>query len=129
MGIVVLVAICFYVIFPFVLVGPPSPLYRINNEDVNSHKVVIEVFDPNNRSILKEIHDLSPKEIIEYQKPSSLKFTRPEGDYTFKVILDGEITETFETEVYPHSMVDIRLYYEDSNSREVIPIDVREVVV
>lgn len=128
-GIVIVAVVSFHIIFPFILVGPPSSLYHINNEDAISHKVVIEVFDPHNRSILKETHDLSPKGSIEYQKPPSLKFTRPEGEYTFKVTLDGEITETYETEVYPHMMVYIWLYYEDSNSGGKSPIRIAELTV
>ena len=128
-GIVIVAVVSFHIIFPFFLVGSPLPLYYVQNEDDNSHEVVIEVFDPHNISILKETHDLSPKDSIEHPKPSSLKFTQVEGDYTFKVTLDGEITETFETEVYPHSMVDIGLYDEDSNSGEVTPIYIRVMVM
>lgn len=123
-GIVVLVAICFYVIFPFFLVGPPLPLYRIVNGDINDHEVFIEVLDPHNKSILKETHNIGPKESISCPKPFLLKFMWPEGEFTFEITLDGEITETFETDIYPFLMVEIWLYYEDSNSREVIPISI-----
>ena len=128
-GIVVLVAICFYVIFPFFLVGSPLPLYRIVNEDINDHEVFIEVLDPHNKSILKETHNIFPKDSISRPKPFLLKFMWPEGEYIFKITLDGEITETFYTDIDPFLMVEIWLYYEDSNSREVIPIRIGAAAV
>jgi len=126
-GIVALLAVGFYVIFPFYLVGSPLPLYYIENEDVNNHEVVIEIFDSHNKSILKETHKLSPKESVEYPKLFLPKLT--EEEYIFKITLDSEVTETYETEIYPWLMVAIHLYHKDPASGEVTPIDIWAAVV
>jgi len=113
-GIVVLAAICFYVFFP-ILIAPPLPFYHIENNDVNNHEVVVKVFDQDNKTIFKKTHMLGPKEEIRQSKPFLLKFTWPEGEYTFKVTLDSEITKTYETKMYPTLMVVIRLYHGEIN--------------
>lgn len=128
-GIVVLLVVGFYVIFPFYLVGPPLPLYYIENEDVNNHEVVVEIFDSHNKSIFKETHKLSPKESVEYPKPFLLKLTWPEEEYIFKISLDSEVTETYETEIYPWLMVAIHLHHKDLISGEVTLIDIWAAVV
>ena len=128
-GIVALLVVGFYVIFSFYLVGPPLPLYYIENEDVNNHEVVVEIFDSHNKFILKETHKLSPKESVEYPKPFLFKLTWPEEEYIFKITLDSEVTETYETEIYPWLMVAIHLYHKDPASGEVTPIDIWAAVV
>ena len=105
------------------------PLYYIENEDVNNHEVVVEIFDSHNKSILKETHKLSPKESVEYPKPFLPKLTWPEEEYIFKITLDSEVTETYETEIYPWLMVAIHLYHKDPASGEVTLIDIWAAVV
>jgi len=61
-GMVVLLVICFYIIFPFYLVGPPLPFLSLKNRDDINHEVVIEIFDQNNKSIFKETYELDPEE-------------------------------------------------------------------
>jgi len=128
-GLVALVVAGFYVIFPFLIVGPPLPLYYIKNEDVNNHTVVVEIFDYHNESILKEIYKLSPKESVTYPKPFLMVLTRSEEEYRFKITLDSEVTETYETEIYPWLMVAIHLYHKDPISEEVTPIGIWAPVV
>ena len=99
-GIVVLVVVGFYVIFPFYLVGPPVPLLSLNNRDVSNHEVVIEIFDLHNKSIFKETFELDPKEEIMYSRPFLLNF-RWLKECTLKVTVDNNTTKICKTDVHP----------------------------
>ena len=99
-GIVLLLAVGFYFIFPFYLVGPPLPLLSLKNGDVNNHEVVIEIFDQNNKSIFKETYELAPKEEIRYPRPFLLKF-RWLKECTLNVTVDNNTTKMYKTDVYP----------------------------
>ena len=98
-GIVLLLAVGLYFIFPFYLVGPPLPLLSLNNGDVSNHEVVIEIFDQNNKSIFKETYALDPKEELRYPRPFLLKF-RWLKECTLKVTVDDNATEMYKTDVY-----------------------------
>jgi hypothetical protein len=99
-GIIVLLVIGFYFIFPFYLVGPPLPLLSLKNGDAIDHDVVIEIFDRNNKSIFKETYALDPEEEIRHPRPFLLKF-RWLKECTLKVTVDNNTTEMCETAVYP----------------------------
>jgi hypothetical protein len=99
-GIVVLLVVGFYVIFPFYLVGPPLPLFSLKNGDVSNHEVVIEIFDRHNNSIFKETYELDPKEELCYPRPFLLKF-RWLKECTLKVTVDNNTTKMYKTDIYP----------------------------
>ena len=99
-GIVVLLVIGFYIIFPFYLVGPPLPLLSLKNRDDINHEVVIEIFDQNNKAIFNETYELDPKEEIGHLRPFLLKF-RWLKECTLKVTVDNDATEMCKTDVYP----------------------------
>lgn len=104
-----MVLLSYFVIFPYLLVGSPTPLFYIDNTDLQSHEVIVEVFDSHNESVFKEQYELAPEEHI--AQPKSLwlllRWSMPwskgkdmystEGEYEFKVILDGEIEDTCRT--------------------------------
>ena len=57
------------------IVGQPTPLFIIQNEDSNSHKVDIEIFNSDNESIFKELYILNQSEWKEYPKPQTMTNT------------------------------------------------------
>jgi len=111
-GIAVLILASFYILFPFCLVGSPmESLYRIENNNINKHEVVVELFDSHNKTVLKKTHVLDPGEEVHYPKP--LHWTLLPwfgGKYTIDVTLDGEIRKTREIKIHPWMMVWIDLY-------------------
>jgi hypothetical protein len=107
-GIVLLLLVGFYFIFPFYLVGPPLPLLSLENGDVINHEVVIEIFDRNNKSIFKETYELDPKEELRYPRPFLLKF-RWLKECTIKVTVDNNITKMYEADVYPYKKFSITI--------------------
>ncbi|MBP1908474.1 hypothetical protein [Methanolobus bombayensis] len=61
-----------YVILPFLIVGGPTPFYEIKNNDTVSHKITVEIFDPQNNSIHKKDYFLEPHEVLKKPKPPIL---------------------------------------------------------
>jgi len=133
-----LILLNYFFVFPFLFVGPPTPLFYINNNDIQSHGVTVEVFDSHKESVFKEKYELASKEHI--AQPKSLwlllRWSMPwskgkytywaEGEYEFKVVLDGKITDTYRTVPHPwnSAVVDID-EVNDSNSQMCI----REITV
>lgn len=115
LGILILILLSYFVVFPFLLVGSPTSLFYISNEDLQSHEVTVEVFDPHKESIFRETYELAPEEQIWQPKPMWLIFRwlmpwserGAEGKYEFKVILDGKTTDTCRTLPHPWSSVTI----------------------
>ena len=120
--IAILIVIHLPVILTFIIAGPPLPLYSIDNKDINDHEVVIEIFDSNNNSIFKETHYLSPKEEINQPKPFLLRFKWLEGEHLVKITMDGEFTETYETEIYPWLEIVVDILTDPDSGRLVIEI-------
>jgi len=109
-GIAVLILVSFYILFPFWLVGSPLELYRIENDDINKHKVVVELFDSHNKTVLMKTHIVDPGEEVQYPKPLWLLLPWSDGKYTINVTLDGEIRKTREIMMHPWKEVWIDLY-------------------
>lgn len=99
---IIVVVISFYVILPYLFVGPATPLFYIYNYDQNaSHQVFVKIFNPDNEPIFKEMYDLAPGENIDYHKPVYLKILWPKGEYRFEITSDNETNNPFSKEVYP----------------------------
>jgi len=126
-GIAVLILASFYIFFPFWLVGPPpDPLYRIQNDDIYEHKVVVELFDSHNKTVLIKTHIVDPGEEVRYPKPLWLLLPGSDGKYTIDITLDGEIRKTREIMMHPWMMVWIDLY-DPIYSEE--PLTISEITV
>ncbi|WP_052722715.1 MULTISPECIES: hypothetical protein [unclassified Methanosarcina] len=129
LGILILILLSYFVVFPFLLVGPPAPLFYVYNNDLQSHEITVEVFDSYNESIFKETYELAPEEHIAQPKSSwlLLRWSMPwskgkytywaEGVYEFKVSLDNEITDNCRILPHPWNSVVIDIdEVKDSNS-------------
>lgn len=104
--------------------------FSIDNEDVNEHEAVIEIFDSTNESIFNKMYELSPEEHISQPKPLwlLLQLSFPPGDkenYKVKVTLDNNITETRLIEFELWNTVDVKLY----NHEAEMPIAIGVITV
>lgn len=118
-SIVMLIAICLIAV-PYVLVGAPTSLFSIHNNDTHEHKVVIEIFDSNNESVFEETYKLAPGAEIWKSKPTWLLlqlFILPGNtkEWTFKATLDDDITEMRQIRLQPWVTADVMLYYNAEN--------------
>lgn len=96
----------FFAVFPFMLIGPPTPLYYIYNFDTENHTLTISVIDSNKKTILFRSYNVQPDKGISFDRgfgwyPTMTwtPFTWAEGKYTFIAVLDGNITASHTTNV------------------------------
>ena len=99
---------------PFIFAVPASSFFVVHNHDISDHTVVIDVFDPHNRSIITETYELGPESDISQKRPFRLSLPFSKGEFNFKVTVDGKDMGIYPVEIPdPYTMVNIRLYYED----------------
>jgi len=122
-----------FLIGPIMLAGPPCSLYYITNDSTEDHTIVVEIFDENNISVLKEAYNLSPGKYVKYDrgigwypKTSWYLITWSDGTYIFYFSLDNKYSEKYTMDVFPTCSVNIELFYEDYQTNEIIPIYIRE---
>ncbi len=132
LGLIILITVpFFYVSLPFIFRGPAASFFVIHNHDVKKHEVTVEVFDQQNKSIINETFSMASEGDFSQSRPLSLRFHREKREYTFKVTMDNQITNTVKLEIpHSHALVDIRLYSKDYESGKIVPIsmDVEEMV-
>jgi len=127
-GVFVFILISCYAAIPFIFMGPPVPLFTVHNHDITNHEVIVEVFNSNNESIIKETYMLDQKDDISRSRPLGLKLPWSGRKYIFKVTMDGKITETSKMEIPDvYTMVNIRLYKKDYVSGEIALIFIESV--
>jgi hypothetical protein len=108
----VLILISLFVVVPFLIAGPPTPLFSVRNHDVGVHELRVEIYDSkNNHSILDKTYELSAGEEVYHAKP--FRFLVPGlevVDYTFEFTLDNRSMETYNTNIQPWNTVEVELY-------------------
>lgn len=123
------VLIAFILYLPFIFMGPASPLFTIHNYDASNHTVVVEILDSGNQSLMKETYEIGTESDISQKRPFLLSLPLSKGDFTFDVIVDEKNVGLYHVEIpHPHTMVNIRLYYEDYTGN-MTPISVEVVAV
>jgi hypothetical protein len=86
-SLLVLVLMSLFVVVPYLLVGPPAPLFSVRNHDAGVHELRAEIFDSKNNSVLDETYELSAGEEIYHAKPFRFLVPGLEGkNYTFKTL-------------------------------------------
>ncbi|MDM7918992.1 MAG: hypothetical protein QUS12_07495 [Methanosarcina sp.] len=107
----VLILVSLFVVVPYIIAGPPTPLFSVRNHDVEVHELRVEIYDSKNNSILDKTYELSAGEEVYHAKP--FRFLVPGlevVDYTFGFTLDNRSTETYNTNVQPWNTVEVELY-------------------
>jgi hypothetical protein len=108
---------------PFILMGPPTPIFVIYNHDVKSHEVTIEILDPDNKSIINETYIIESEGDLSQSRPLGLWLPQAKGEYMFKVTMDKKIINAVKIEIQgQYSGAAIRLYSKNFKSGEKIPI-------
>ena len=107
---------------PFIFMGKPTPLFFMKNKDTISHQVMVEISDPKNNSIFKEVYVMDPDSEISQSKSAwlLLQLSFPPGnskDLTIKVTVDNDLTEKSQTGLQLGSAFYISLFdeYEESD--------------
>lgn len=108
----VLILVSLFVAVPYLIAGPPTPLFSVRNHDAEVHELRVEIYDSkNNHSILDKTYELSAGEEVYHAKPFRFRVPGLEiVDYTFKFTLDNRSMETYSTNVQPWNTVEVELY-------------------
>jgi hypothetical protein len=107
----VLILVSLFVVVPYLIAGPPTPLFSIRNHDVEVHELRAEIYDSKNNSVLNKTYELSAGEEVYHAKPFRFRVPGLEVvDYTFEFTLDNRSTETYNTNVQPWNTVEVELY-------------------
>lgn len=126
-SLLVLILVSLFIVVPYILVGPPTPLFYVRNHDVGVHELRVEVCDSKNNSILDKTYELSAGEEIYYAKPFRFLVPEFEGEgYTFEFTLDNSFKGTHSTNIQPWNTVHVELY---SDYEEGQPLLVGEMTV
>ncbi len=106
-----IVLVFFFVVFPFIFVGSPTPLFSIWNQDVTTHEVTVEIFGPTNQSMLKEQYVVESDERITEKKPLLMVFRTlfkgTESGYLVVATLDDNSTVSQEIAYHPWNEMSI----------------------
>jgi len=105
-SLLVLILMSLFVVVPYLLVGPPTPIFSVRNHDAGVHELRVEIFNSKNNSVFDEIYELSAGEEIYRAKPFRFLFPGFEGeDYTFKFTLDNSLKEIYSTNIRPGTLL------------------------
>lgn len=103
--------------------GSPTPIFEIYNHDIKSHEVIVEVFNPDDKSIINETYILESQGDLSQPRPLSLWLPQAKGEYTFKVTVDKQTTNAVNIKIQnQYSGAAISLYSKNYESGEKIPI-------
>lgn len=126
-SLLVLIFMSLFVVVPYLIVGPPTPLFHVQNHDVEVHELRVEIYDSKNNSVLDKAYELSGGEEVYYTKPFRVLVPGFEiADYTFKFTLDNRLMETYNTSIQPWNTVEVELYSDYAEGR---PISIEEMTV
>jgi len=125
----------FFLIFPLMLVGPPTSLFVIRNKDSISHEVIIEIFNEKNVSVFKKTFQIDNKQNVNLDRnirwwlpfPSTF-ITWSEGMYTFNITVDHIYTKEISRDINQYETIDIEVFSMDYN-KVLIPIRIRIITV
>ena len=122
LGIITLIIISgylFLLIFPYMFIDRPTPLYYIRNTDTKNHIIAIKIVDSTNKTVLSQSYNIQPDTSIDYDREfgwyptiTLTPFTWVEGKYTFYAVLDGNITASHTTYVQYTQTIWITIEFE-----------------
>ena len=118
-------------ILPFYIMGQPTLLFHVYNHDANnSHEVVVEIINPDNESVFKELYYLDPNDGAGSPKLPMMEDPKIMEKYTFKVVLDNDTMKLRNTMIDPWTTVDIDLYQNShENPGEIVPLEISVIMI
>jgi len=134
MSIVIIGFYLFFLIFPLILVGPPTPLFIIHNKDSVSHDIIVEIFNDHQDSVFKEKYLMNNNEIIEFERkiqwwpypPSFITWSN--GKHTFNITVDYKYSKEITRDITQYETIDVEVFAMDY-PKVLIPIRISIVTV
>lgn len=104
-GIILLILVEFYMILPYIFIGPPASFFSVYNGDETGHVVTIEITDSNNKPIFENTYKLSPHEKAIESKSLWLLFKMSlplnKDSYTIKTSLENNVSKEINMSLDP----------------------------
>ncbi len=127
-GIVGVGYLFFFVIFPVIIMGGPTSLYYIANQDTTNHTIEITVLDSSDKTVLTQNYSMLPDASVHhsrgfgwYPTVTWTPFTWSSGNYTFIAVLDGNYTASHSTNVQITQTIFIVI-----TKHDIPPLEIRE---
>lgn len=110
-GIAFLILLGFFIILPYIFMGPPTPFFRVENGDETNHTVLIKIVDSNSKPIFEENYKLSPHEKAKESKSLwllfKMSFPLNKNNYTIKATLENNTSTEKSMSLNPWSSLHI----------------------
>ncbi len=111
-GLVVIVIVFLFAIIPYIFMGPPTSLFSIRNLDDVTHEITVEIHPIGKGTMFEGSYILSANG--EISEPKSVSFligkTLPlDNEYVANVTLDGNVSETYYSELGRWETVEIEI--------------------
>jgi hypothetical protein len=107
----------FLLVFPLMLVGPPTALYYIDNDDSISHDVTVEIYDKDNNSIFNKTYLLGSNENVFFKREVQWWFPFPstfvtwnDGLYTFNFTVDNQYYKGITRDINQYESIQIDVF-------------------
>lgn len=96
LGIALLILAGFFIILPYLFMGPPTSFFSVENGDETNHTLLIKIVDSNRKPIFEENYKLSPHEKTKESKSLWLLFKMAfplnKNNYMIKATLENNIS-------------------------------------
>lgn len=93
LGIVLLILAGFFIILPYLFMGPPTSFFSVENGDETNHTLLIKIVDSNRKPIFEENYKLSPHEKTKESKSLwllfKMAFSLNKNNYMIKATLEN----------------------------------------
>lgn len=123
---IILIVYFFFLFLPLILVGSPTALFYIQNEDSFSHNVSVEIFNEQNVSVFNKSYLLDDNESVHYDReirwyfpfPSSF-VTWSDGEYVFHFTVDGNSTNQITRDINQYESISVKIEPSENQSESV----------
>jgi ABC-type dipeptide/oligopeptide/nickel transport system permease component len=130
--VVVIIGLYLFLQFtPFIIVGPPCPVYYIGNEDVIPHNITVEIFDEKNISVFSKYYTIESDSNIRFDRELQYNFPFPskivtwyDGKYTFNFTVDNNSSNEITRDINQYMSV-TAIIKPSSNEDDEIVIDIK----
>jgi len=124
--VIILFAYFLFLVFPLVLVGSPTALFYIQNENSFSHNVSIEIFDEQNVSVFNTSYLLEVNESVHVDREIRWYFPFPstfvtwsDGVYTFHFTVDNNASNQITRDINQYESISADIESSENQSESV----------
>ena len=133
--VIILLVYLFFLVFPLLLVGTPTSLFYIQNEDSISHNVTVEILDEQNTTVFNTSYFLDDNERVYVDREIHWYFPFPstfitwsDGEFTFCFTVDNNVSDQITRDINQYESVSVDIET-GKNQSEHVDIIIRILTV